>query len=140
MRRLLAAVLVVFLLMAACTAEKDPIIGAVERVVEAAEARDAEEVVSFLSSGYPGREEVERELRRYLFGYDNVDVAVREFQSQTNPDGGWATFRVDFTGTPKKAAGLDQFLPRTATYRFALDFVMESGRMKIAKAQWEREK
>ena len=140
MRRLLAVVLVVFLQMAACTAEKDPIIGTVELLVEAAEDRDAEEVVAFLSSGYPGREEVERELRRYFFGYDNLDITVRELQSESNPDGGWATFRVDFTGTPKKAAGLDQFLPRSATYRFALDFIMESGRMKIAKAQWEREK
>ena len=140
MRRLLAVVLVVLLLMAACTAEKDPVIGTVELLIEAAEDRDAEEVVAFLSSAYPGREEVERDVRRYLFGYDNLDIVIREFHSQTNPDGGWATLHVDFIGTPKKAAGLDQFLPQTATYRFALDFVLESGGMKIAKAQWEREK
>ena len=135
MRRL-AAVLLVF---AAC-AEQDPVVRTIDRAVEAAEDRDAAEVASLLSSQYPGRAEVERELRRYLFGYQAIDITVRELESESTADGGWATFRVDFTGTPKQAAGLDQFLPRSATYRFALDFVTEGGAQKIARAQWERER
>jgi hypothetical protein len=127
------------LLLASCT-EKDPIARTIGRAVEAAEDRDAAEVVQSLSASYAGRAEVEHELRRYLFGYEHIDITVRELESQTTPDGGWATFRVDFTGTPRKAGGLDQFLPRSATYRFALDFVNESGEWKIAKAQWERER
>jgi hypothetical protein len=136
MRRLLLAVLLV---VAAC-AEKDPVVRTIDRVVVAAEDRDAADVVALLASGYPGRADVELELRRYFFGYDHIDMTVRELKSQSTADGGWATFRVDFSGTPKKAAGLDQFLPRSATYRFALDFVVESGEWKIAKAQWERER
>ena len=135
MRRLL----VVLLVLAAC-AEKDPVVRTLDRAVAAAEDRDAGNVVALLAAGYPGRADVELELRRYFFGYDHVDVTVRELKSKSTPEGGWATFRVDFSGTPKKAAGLDQFLPRSATYRFALDFVAESGEWKIAKAQWERER
>lgn len=127
------------LLLAAC-AEKDPVVRTIDRVVDAADDRDAAEIMESLASTYEGRAEVERELRRYLFGYESIDVTVRELQSQSTADGGWATFRVDFSGVPKKAAGLDQFLPRSATYRFALDFVTESGEWKIAKAQWERER
>ncbi|MGZ5433771.1 MAG: hypothetical protein ACXWH7_12670, partial [Thermoanaerobaculia bacterium] len=56
------------ILLAAC-AEKDPVLRTIDRVVEAAEDRDAAEIVQSLSSGYEGRAEVERELRRYLFGY-----------------------------------------------------------------------
>jgi hypothetical protein len=132
-------VFLAFCLLAAC-AKKDPVVRTIDNVVEAAKDRDAAEVVQSLSSGYEGRAEVERELRRYLFGYNSIDITVRELESQSTPDGGWATFRVDFTGVPKQAAGLDQFLPRSATYRFALDFVTESGEWKIAKAQWERER
>ncbi len=135
----LRALLAALFLFAAC-AKKDPVVRTIDRVVDAAEDRDSAEVVEALSSGYPGRAEVAQELRRYFFGYEHLGITVRELQSQSTPDGGVATFRVDFTGVPKKAAGLDQFLPRSATYRFALDFVVESGEWKIAKAQWERER
>ena len=133
------AFLAALLLLAAC-AKQDPIARTIDHVVAAAEDRDAAEVMESLSSRYAGRADVERDLRRYLFGYQHIDITVRELESQSTSDGGWATFRVDFTGVPKKAAGLDQFLPRSATYHFALDFVHESGEMKIAKAQWERER
>jgi len=132
-------VLLSVLLLATC-AEKDPIVRTIDHVVEAAEDRDSAEVVQSLSSSYAGRADVEHELRRYFFGYDHIDITVRELESQSTPEGGWATFRVDFTGTPKKAGGLDQILPRSATYRFALDFVNESGEWRIARAQWERER
>ena len=132
-------VVLAVLLLAAC-AEKDPIARTIDRVVEAAEDRDAADAMQSLAASYPGRADVELELRRYFFGYEHIDIAVRELESQTTPEGGWATFRVDFTGAPKKAGGLDQFLPRSATYRFALDFVAEGGEWKIAKAQWERER
>lgn len=131
-RALLAALLVI-----AC-AEKDPVLRTIDRVVEAAEDRDAAEIVRTLSASYEGRAEVERELRRYLFGYERIDVAVSELQSDSTADSGWATFTVGFTGVPKQAAGLDQFLPRSARYRFAIDLVTESGDWKIAKAQWEQ--
>ena len=127
------------LILIAC-AEKDPVVRTINRVVEAAEDRDAAEVVESLASTYPGRAEVERELRRYFFGYSHIDITVRDLQSESTATGGSATFRVDFTGTPKQAAGLDQFLPRSATYLFALDFVTESGEWRISKAQWERER
>ncbi|MGZ5447077.1 MAG: hypothetical protein ACXW5U_03000 [Thermoanaerobaculia bacterium] len=133
----LRAVFCALILLAAC-AEKDPVLRTIDRVVEAAEDRDAAEIVQSLSSGYEGRAEVERELRRYLFGYERIDITVSELQSDSTADSGWATFTVDFTGVPKQAMGLDQFLPRSATYRFAIDLVTESGDWKIAKAQWEQ--
>ncbi len=137
--RALRPALCALILLSAC-AEKDPVVRTIDRVVEAAEDRDAAEIVQSLSSGYEGRAEVERELRRYFFGYERIDITVRELQSDNTADSGWATFTVDFTGVPKQAAGLDQFLPRSARYRFAIDLVTESGNWKIAKAQWERER
>jgi len=138
-RRVRLRSLLALLLIAAC-AEKDPVVRTIDQIVDAAEERDAGAVAEFLASDYPGRAETERELRRYLFGYRTIDITVRELKSQRAQSGGWATFRVDFIGVPKEIGGLDQFLPRSATYRFALDFVAESGDWKVSRAQWERER
>ena len=127
-----------FLLIASC-AEKDPVVRALDQIVEAAEDRDAGELAEFLASSYPSRAQTAHDLRRYFFGYDNIDVTIRDLQTQSFPTGGLATFRADFTGTPKQVGGLDQFLPRSATYRFALDFVAESG-TRISRAEWEQER
>ena len=131
--------LLVILVIAAC-AQKDPVVQTIDRVVAAAEDRDAGEIAEFLASSYPDRAETERQLRRYLFGYRNIDVTIRDLQTQSFPTGGLATFRVDFTGVPKEAGGLDQFLPRSATYRLAVDFVAESGTLRISRAEWEQER
>lgn len=131
------------LLLAAC-AQKDPVVHTIDRITEAAEDRDAAEVASLLSSRYTGqnggRSEVERELRRYFFGYRSIDITVRELRTESSATGGSATFRVDFAGLPKQAGGFDQYLPRSATYRFAVDLVPEEGQWKISSAQWERER
>src|SRR5690242_5515198 len=63
-RTLLAALL----LLAAC-GEKDPVVRTIDRVANAAEDRDAAEVIEALASTYPGRAEAAQELRRYFFGY-----------------------------------------------------------------------
>jgi hypothetical protein len=55
----------------------------IDRVVEAAEDRDAAEVVQSLSSTYAERADVELELRRYFFGYEHIDVTVRESSHHT---------------------------------------------------------
>jgi hypothetical protein len=138
-RRMRLRSLIAILLLAAC-AKKDPVVQTLDRIVAAAEDRDAGAITRHLASSYPERAEAERELRRYLFGYKSIDVTIRDLQSRSAPNGGWATFRIDFIGVPKEAGGLDQFLPRSASYRFALDFVAESGTFKISRAEWERER
>ena len=136
MRR--AAVVLLFLLLA-CK-EKDPVVATIDEVTEAAEDRDADEVMRYLASSYAGRSEVEETLRRYFFAYRTIDVSVQQLESNHSSDSGAATFRVDFLGVPKEIGGLDQIMPRTAVYRFDLDFIVEGGQWKISAAEWRQER
>ena len=132
------AILLSLFLLFACK-EKDPVVATLNEVTEAAEDRDAEEVMKYVASSYADRSEVQELLRRYFFAYRTIDVSVQQLESNHSTDSGAATFRVDFLGVPKEIGGLDQVMPRTAVYRFDLDFIVESGQWKISAAEWRQE-
>lgn len=141
-RRLLLLV-VAALMLAACREPDDPVASTVNRIVDAAEERDAGDVMAFVSTSYEselgGRTEVERALRRYFFAYNAMDIRVHDLQTERSGSSGTATFRVQFIGTPKSAGGMDQFLPRSATYRFQLWLVEEEGDWRVSSAHWVEE-
>jgi hypothetical protein len=124
------------LLLFAC-AEKDPIAHVVNQIEDAAEDRDTAEVMEHVAATYPNRAEVEYTLRRYFFAYQTFDVHVRDLETTVSGSEAFATFNVDFTGVPKTLGGMDQFLPRTATYRFEVTLVQEGSAWKISSARWE---
>jgi hypothetical protein len=136
LRRFAVALLVLF----ACSREQDPIAQLVANIEAAAEDRDAAGVMQHLSASYAGRANVETTLRRYFFGYRALEVHVRDLQTQLSGSQGWCTFGVDFTGVPKNVGGMDQFLPRAATYRFELVLADEEGEWKVTSAKWEEER
>lgn len=131
MKLVLPLVLVLF----AC-ANEDPIVRAVADLADAAEERDAGEVMEHLSPSYEGRAEVETTLRRYFFAYNTMDINVRNLQSTTSGEQAFVTFDADFLGTPKTMGGMDQYLPRSTTYRFELVMAEEAGEWKITSANW----
>ncbi len=133
------AILLGLFLLVACK-EKDPVVATIDHVTEAAEDRDAEEVMKYVASNYADRAEVQDLLRRYFFAYRTIDVSVQQLESNHSTDSGAATFRVDFLGVPKEIGGLDQIMPRTAVYRFDVDFVVENGQWKISAAEWRQER
>jgi hypothetical protein len=133
------AILLGLFLLVACK-EKDPVVATIDQVTEAAEDRDAEEVMKYVASNYADRAEVQDLLRRYFFAYRTIDVSVQQLESNHSTDSGAATFRVDFLGVPKEIGGLDQIMPRTAVYRFDVDFVVENGQWKISAAEWRQER
>lgn len=129
---------VLFVLLLFACAEKDPIARVVNGVAEAAEERDAGAVMKHVAASYDNRAEVENTLRRYFFGYKAFDVTVRELESTVSGSEAFATFHVDFIGVPKTIGGMDQILPRSATYRFDVTLAEEGGEWKITSARWER--
>ena len=131
MKLVLPLVLVLF----AC-ANEDPIVRAVADLADAAEDRDAGEVMEHLSPSYEGRAEVETTLRRYFFAYNTMDINVRNLQSTISGEQAFVTFDADFLGTPKTMGGMDQYLPRSTTYRFELVMAEEGGEWKIRSANW----
>jgi hypothetical protein len=132
---------VVLLLLLACAA-RDPVTRTVHEVAEAAEDRDAAAVVAFLDASYKdangGRAEAEQSLRRYFFAYRSVDVAVRDLETRRTGSTAAARFRVDFSGVPKTVGGIDQFLPRSASYLFDVFLVEQNGEWKFTSAHWQQ--
>jgi ketosteroid isomerase-like protein len=129
---------VLFVLLLFACAEQDPIARLMSDVADAAEERDAGAVMEHVAASYPGRAEVENTLRRYFFAYKTFDVTVRDLETTVSGGEAFATFNVDMLGVPKQVGGIDQFLPRAATYRFDVTLVEEGGEWKIASARWER--
>lgn len=138
-RRAYLLLLPLLLLALACKPEKDPIAATIDAVADAAEERDAAAVMRFLGAGFPNRGEVETQLRRYFFGYKTIEIVVRDVNAQRSGSTAWATFLVDFVGLPKNVGGFDQYLPRTAKYRFEVTLAEEGGEWKITSAKYERE-
>ena len=65
-----------------------------------------------------------------------MDINVRNLQSTVSAGQAFVTFDADFLGTPKTMGGMDQFLPRSTTYRFELVMMEEAGEWKIRSANW----
>lgn len=128
---------VLFVLLLFACKEQDPIAGLVDSVAEAAEERDAGAVMRHVAATYSNRAAVENTLRRYFFAYKSFDVTVRDLESTVSGNEAFATFNIDFIGVPREAGGMDQFLPRSATYRFDVTLVEEGGEWKITSARWE---
>jgi hypothetical protein len=134
MRR--AFVFALFLLFA-CR-ESDPIAAKVDAIADAAEDRDVSDVMSHLSANFDGnRGEIEGYLKRYFFAYQSFDVSVLDLRSQVSGDEAWATFRVNMIGVPKTLGGIDQYMPRSASYRFEVSLRDEGGEWKVVSARWE---
>jgi hypothetical protein len=133
------AAICLLLLFVSCR-EKDPIAHLIGEVTDAAEKRDASAVIEHLSSTYSdangGRRDVELALKRYFFAYKSIDITVQQLETSHSASAGQASFRVLFLSAPKSIGGMDQFLPRSASYLFDVWLVKEKGDWKIATAQW----
>lgn len=132
------AFVLAFLLLTACRESEDPIVRTIDAIAEAAEDRDVDEVMQYVSTAYEGnRPEVEASLRRYFFAYQSFDVTISNLESHPSGDEAWVTFRVKLIGVPKTVGGLDQYLPRAADYRFEVSMRDEGGAWRVTAARWE---
>jgi hypothetical protein len=137
--RLTSALLL--LLLAACS-KSDPLKEPIETVQRAVEARDATDFATALAPGYRDREHPDAAaaadtVRRYLAAYDALKLDVAGLRIVTRGATATASFRAELTGTPRNVAGLERWLPRSATYDFVLQLEKDGSRWKIASAEWE---
>jgi hypothetical protein len=144
---LLPAIGLLGLLVAAgCGAKRDPVRLTLDEMVSAAKERDARTVVERLASEFQaadgtGRADAEATLRRYLAGYERLDVRISDLTIERAAGAARARFRAELSGTPREIGGLDSWLPRSSTYRFDLRLAPESegGRWLVTWAGWEQE-
>jgi hypothetical protein len=141
-RPLLRRSLIVLSLALACRRESDPVRATLDRVVKAAQSRDAGAVVENLTGDYRDAEgqasaDVAATLRRIFAAYEIIDVRLSDVEIDRAPEAARVTFRADFSGQPRKLGGLDRFFPSASAYRFDVRLVPESNLWKVAWASWE---
>jgi hypothetical protein len=131
------------LLVVACTSKPaDPVLRALDQLVEAVEERDVDAVVGHLDPAFQGqgldRAGAAAELRRYFALYEGVGLTRAEPEIERGTDEARVRLRVVFTGRPKKIAGLADLLPGEAAYAFDLRLRRDGERYLLREAGWER--
>jgi hypothetical protein len=128
----------------ACREKADPVREVLDRMVHAAEARDAPGVVKNLTADFRDAAggdtaEASATLRRYFAAYEAVRLRVEDLTIERAPEAARARLRVAFSGRPRKFGGLDRFLPSASTYSLDMRLVPEGDHWKVAWASWQEE-
>ncbi|HEY3171311.1 MAG TPA: nuclear transport factor 2 family protein [Thermoanaerobaculia bacterium] len=130
-------------LVTGCGSGSDPVRGTIEEMVRAAEKRDAPSVMDRLAPDFQaadgtGRADMESALRGYFAAYERLDVRISDLTIERAVGAARARFRAELSGKPRQIAGLDGWLPRTASYRFDLRLSPDlRGRWLVTSAGWE---
>jgi len=130
-------------LFTGCGGGSDPVRATIDEMVRAAEKRDASSVMDRLAPDFQaadgtGRADTESALRGYFAAYERLGVRISELKIERAAGAARARFRADLSGKPRQVAGLDGWLPRTASYRFDLRLSPDStGRWLVTSAGWE---
>ena len=141
-RALFAASLLAGLCLACRRQEADPVRQTLDRIVKAANKRDAGAVAANLAESYKDAEgqapaDVQGVLRRYFAAYEILDVKISSLEIERAPEAARARFRAELSGQPSKLGGLDRFLPSSSRYDFDVRLVLDGGRWKVAWASWQ---
>ena len=120
---------------------KDPVDALMADLEEAAEERDTDAIEKRLAAGFTGYEGLSRDetlarLKSYFAAYKQIRLEVT--QVERSKSGDRVNFRVDFSGQPNTAFGLQNLLPSTASYSFELRFAEEGGVLKVKQAFWQQ--
>jgi hypothetical protein len=131
------------LFLAGCPEHGDPVKETLDRVVRAAEKRDAAGVAENLTPDYRDEEgqspaEVAALLRRYFAAYQTLNVRITGLEIERAPDAARARFRADLSGQPTRLGGLDRLLPSASRYDFDVRLAPRDGRWRVAWASWRR--
>lgn len=137
----LRIVIVLAMMATLACGRKDPVDVLMGDLEEAAENRDADAIEKRLAAGFTGYEGLSREetlarLKSYFAAYKQIHVDVTQVERSNSGDR--VSFRVDFSGQPNTAFGLQNLLPTTAAYSFELRFVEEGGTLKVKQALWQQ--
>jgi hypothetical protein len=143
MTRLLPTLLtaLLFLPLAACKKESDPVRATIDALAEAASDRDADAAGDLLATAYADAEHADRAaalltIRRYFAAYERISTSFSDLTIDRKPDLVRVTFTATFDGTPRKLGSLDAMLPRSAKVKFEMNLVPEDGKWKVAWAGW----
>lgn len=136
------ALLLASLLGAFACSEKDPVQALIDDLEEAAEDKSAERIGERLTDDFRGQNGMGRAdavatIRRYLAGYETVDLEVYDVKVRRADGSADVSFAAEFSGRALSIGGLGGLLPPEALYRFDLHAVDRGGAWKVQSAAWE---
>jgi hypothetical protein len=111
--------------------------------VEAAEARDADGVMSRVTGGFRdadggGKVDAAALVRRTLAAYESLSLTLSDVAVERGPAAAQAKFKVRMSGMPRTVGGLDGLLPRSSHWSFDVRLEAGTGGWKIVWASWTR--
>jgi len=129
---------------AACRPAKDPIVSAVDSLVDAANRRDRSAIVNSLTADFQAADgsslpDADQRLRQVFAGYDSLNVTLSGLTIDRGNEVALARFHLDLNGAPARLGGLESLLPRSSRYKFELRLVPAGDAWKVAWASWEEE-
>jgi hypothetical protein len=136
------ALLAATLLAVTGCAKKDPIQVLLDDLEAAAEDKSGERIGERLADDFRGQNGMARAdavatIRRYLAGYEKVDLEVYDVAIQRADRAADVSFKAEFSGRALSIGGLGGLLPPEALYRFDLHVVEQGGTWKVQRAAWE---
>ena len=140
--RWLLAVLSLSACSLSCAKPADPVRATIDAVVKAANARDAEALLSRVATEFEAadgsnRAEVEARLKGYFAAYEILHVQVSNVQIERGDKAARVRLRAEMTGQPRSIGGFGGMLPSAAKYDFDLRLVLDGKEWKLAWAGWE---
>ena len=142
-RRVLRVLLATSLAAAACGKPADPVRAALDRMADAAHARDAAAVMAQVSADFQAadgssRADDEALLRRYFAAYEILDVRLEDVRIERSENTARVRLRAVMSGRPRQVGGLSGLLPSSATYDFDLRMSHDGGSWKVAWGSWNQ--
>jgi hypothetical protein len=136
------AALAVFLAIG-CAKKGDPVQATLDRMVQAANARDAAALFDnvapdFQAADGSSRSDAEALVHRIFAAYEALDVTIRDVQAEKGANAARVRFTAEMSGRPLKMGGLQGLLPSSAKYDFDLRLTSDGKTWKVAWASWQR--
>ena len=136
------ALLAVFV-AAACGKSKgpDPVQATLDRMVKAANARDASAVMENVANDFEAADGSTRSgdealLHRLFAAYEILDVKVENVQIERAENTARVRLRAVMSGQPLKVGGLSGLVPSSAQYDFDFRMSRDGENWKISWASW----
>ena len=111
-----------------CGEKGDPVKASLDRIVQAAHARDARAFMDNVAADFSAaqgmtRAEALQTLKQYFAAYAILDVTLRDLTIERAENAARARFTAQLEGQPQKFGGLDAILPRSSAWKFEVRLV-----------------
>jgi hypothetical protein len=126
-----------------CAKKGDPVQETLDRMVKAANSRDAavlfENVApEFQAADGSSRSDNEALVHRIFAAYETLNVTILNVQAEKGQNAARVRFTAEMSGQPLKVGGLQGLLPPSAKYDFDLRLTSDGKTWKVAWGSWQR--